>query len=85
MSLVLALRHCVRSEQINREKGEKFHVVGEKAGELFKESSRQHRSFKTNGGKAPREGKEGSKLKHLLQMPHSGRERPPWLIQVLVQ
>lgn len=72
----------------NREKEEKFHVVREKAGEIFKEGRRQHRSFKTNGVKATREGKNGPKLKHLLQMPHLGRERPPWppwLIQVLVQ
>lgn len=59
------------------EKGETFHVVREKAGELFKECRRQHRSFNTNSGKAPGEGKEGPKLKHLLQMSHLGRERPP--------
>lgn len=74
LSLALALRHCVGSGQINREKREGFHVVREEAGELFKEIRKQHRSYKTNGGKAPREGKEEPKV------PHLGRERPPWLI-----
>lgn len=70
--LALSLIHWVLigSGQISREKGKKFRVVREKIDKLFEDSRRQHRCFRISDDGVLSEGKEGSKLNHILQVPN---------------